>query len=152
MIIKNIIGQPIFLGWIPGGGVKLANAETIEINDNLAFTAEFKNSINAGAIEVISYNSDPYDVVVQEEIASAIGTREFRERLVIGIDGQTIFSLSEISLFVTQVKLFLNSLLQSYGLIEDYYVNGANEVVWNDLDFTLKSAVDKLDAIYDISP
>lgn len=150
MIISNILGKPIFLGWVSSGGATIATGASLEIDDKLAFTDEFKAAISFGAISVTSYNTDPYDEVVQDEVAVAIGAREYREELPVTVNGQTIFPLTKTPLIITQVKVFLNSILQDYGLAKEYYVNGSNEVVWNDLEFTLETT-DYLEALYDIT-
>lgn len=78
MIIHNNRSYEIFLGWcgqfgkrLPANTVNLGSgAGNLEIDDQFATNSYFRGLITRGDIAVVSYNSQPFDYVVQSELVS----------------------------------------------------------------------------------
>lgn len=68
MIIKNISGQDMHLGWIGSNGRNLLVGATTEIDDTYTLNPSYRAEKDAGRIEPITYNEDDYDYPVQAEV------------------------------------------------------------------------------------
>jgi hypothetical protein len=56
MIIKNISGESLFLGWIESQGISLEINEEQQINDSYALDINLFDAVDEGMLSVISYN------------------------------------------------------------------------------------------------
>ena len=148
MIVKNISGERIFFEWIPSNGAYLDNNETREVPDQLSVNDKFRNSKNAGLIDVLSFDPNSLDYVVQQELDDAIagvsGTIErlFRDIFTISSNGQTIIPLTKTPNTPTEVMFLVNQQPQEYGMTKDFYVNGSNQIVWLNRHFILETTDD----------
>jgi hypothetical protein len=89
MIIKNISGESLFLGWIESQGISLEINEEQQINDSYALDINLFDAVDEGMLSVISYN--PWATVYNTGIKTNLENYAGEDRL----DASAIKNLTE---------------------------------------------------------
>jgi hypothetical protein len=89
MIIKNISGKSLFLGWIKSQGIFLEINEEQQINDSYALDINLFDAVDEGMLSVISYN--PWATVYNTGIKTNLENYAGEDRL----DASAIKNLTE---------------------------------------------------------
>ena len=76
MIIRNHTAIPRFYKWIGKLGASLQPGETREVTDEVALLDAFRSSFDAGLIEILSFATNDYSVVIQKEATSGVTTHQ----------------------------------------------------------------------------
>jgi len=79
MIIKNISGKDRFFGYLGKVGMWIRNNETEDVPDETTLIPQFRSDKDNSVIEIISYNDNDYDYVVQKEMEDIVSESTFWE-------------------------------------------------------------------------
>jgi hypothetical protein len=122
MIIKHLKAQAIFYPFIGENGKKLILNQQVTVPDSTAYEQAFKDNVTAGNLEVVSYDADAHDHVVQEELTGGSGGAG------VGIDPANIVGTSS-----TNVQDVFEDVV-TYPRQETATITGADTV--SDLSYT----------------
>lgn len=149
MRIQHKITTPVFYDWIGKNGWSLSLNEIIEVPDEYALLEKFRSAYAEGYFDVLDFNEDDFDIVIQKELKEAGGGGgsgdEFQvDKFSVTAPGQTNFSLSKTPTNNNKVVCIISGIPQEPIL--DYYVVGTT-LVYTERHFVL-DVTDWVEAIY----
>lgn len=120
MIIKNISGENLFLGWIDKQGIELSVNEEQEVNDVYVYSDEMSKAVNADLLTIISYSSE------EEGMTSNIKAMVIKNSL------ETLSGINRLSL----------SSINGNETCKLYYTDKTNKTIWRmNIDGTIREAI-----------